>query len=360
MSIYKLYRNFAFRFDPENVHEKTLQVLSHIPHGFTPQYFKKKLKYQIVRSNINWPNPIGIAAGLDKNAQVFNQLLQLGFGHVEVGTVTLKGQEGNPKPRIWRLPQEYSFRNAMGFPSLGQNSMGQKLCESPTSREGLVGVNIGMNKSTPLEQAHQEYSQLFDYFVPKSHYIAINISSPNTPGLRELQRSEYLENLLGFLSLKRKNTQHPLFLKISPDLSSNQVEMIYTLCRKFKLSGIIATNTTQMPSYGQGGISGQLLFQKSQKIRSQLLDLNKDDREFTIIGVGGFSRPSELFDYWAQGGNLIQVFTSFIYQGPSLLEKIHSSIDEYMEVTQTPDFESMLQDTQSLKEFGEFLKQRGD
>jgi len=349
MLLYDLYRQFAFQIDPETAHEMAIKHISKLPKTNLFNSFPYHQKYQIKTKGLNWSNPIGIAAGLDKTAQIYSQLLDFGFGHVEVGTITLQPQIGNPRPRVWRIKQEESLRNAMGFPSIGaQYSLETLQRRSGHIGHGFLGINIGKNKQTIDEKAPAEYAQLYKAFSPFAHYLTINISSPNTPGLRSWQSEDNLRKLLDGLSEERANKSIPLFLKIAPNLSSSEVETLYKVSRDYELSGIIATNTSARPDLGIGGISGKMIYHESKSIRDQLLSLNSLDESFEIIGVGGFSSFKDCLSFWIKGGRLIQVYTAFIYQGPKLIKDIKKGIDHLMELTQD-DLQASLKNQEALK-----------
>lgn len=329
MNIYSLLQKILFLFDPEDAHEIIIQLLEKIPRSESLNLFPNDTKYITKNTYFSWPNPIGVAAGLDKNAQAFSTLGQIGFGHVEVGTVTLKSQKGNPRPRIWRLKENHSLRNSMGFPSWGSDAMIKQILAH--KKHSILGINIGKNKETSLEDSVAEYSLLYQKMAPFSDYIAINISSPNTPGLRSLQGSDYLDSLLSAMQEVQAKYFKPLYLKISPDLSLKELENIFELCLKYSIQGIIATNTTIDHSFSSGGVSGHLLYSKAQIIREHLLKINQNKLE--IIGVGGFSTIEEIFSYWAQGGTTIQIYSSFVYKGPMFLKEIKKSIDLKLQET---------------------------
>ena len=309
--LYDLLKPALFSLDPETAHNLTLQVASLSPwmgrlSGIVPD---ERLKVPV--GNLEWTFPIGLAAGLDKNAEALPFFTSQGFGAVEIGTVTLKAQEGNPRPRMFRYPDESSLRNAMGFPNQGLLSILPRL----ESYQGSVpvGANIGKNKDTTPEESLEELSVLFEAMQEEADYLVINVSSPNTPGLRALQEKSYLSEL--FSELNRNRTKD-LYLKIAPDLAVDKIIELTQLVSDFKLTGIIATNTTIMPDRGAGGVSGVLLREKSRQVRE--LILNENDG-IELISVGGISNPKDLFDTWMMGGKVAQVYTAYVYQGPAIL-----------------------------------------
>jgi len=329
--LYQLFRQIAFRFDPERVHNFTFAFFHLLPKLMAmimPGIEPNPKRYGISTNGLSWTFPVGVAAGLDKEAQAVEFLSRLGFGAIEVGTVTPKPQAGNPKPRIFRYPQRQSLRNTMGFPNPGQHKIAQNIraCRYPA----CIGVNLGKNKSTPDHRVHEDYLALYKTFAPIADYLVINISSPNTPGLRNLQSEALLRQLLSALEHERAKKPNKLFIKISPDLSFKEAESILAVATEFKLSGIIATNTTLLPEIGQGGVSGALLYERSRKIRNHLLGLVKDNSDFEIIGSGGFFKFDEILDFWRHGGKLIQVYTSFIYRGPAILQEVKDGIDRLL------------------------------
>lgn len=268
---------------------------------------------QVKVGNQKWSAPWGLAAGLDKNAEAIPFFSNLGFGAVECGTVTLEPQLGNPKPRMFRYPLELSLRNSMGFPSRGLAQVSSGFLDK--TKTVPVGANIGKNKESSPSESIKEIKKLYDSLEYKADYFVINISSPNTPGLRHLQDRGYLSELFKVMNHPKKD----IYLKIAPDLNQGQLKELYNVAREFKLAGLIATNTTMMPERGIGGISGELLKTKSFEVYSQLLDWNGDS-DFEIIAVGGISKWQDVLSLWKAGGKAFQVYTSFIYQGPDLLK----------------------------------------
>ena len=284
---------------------------------------------------LNFPNIIGMAAGFDKDARVPEALALLGFGHIEVGTFTPKYQGGNPKPRVFRLREDKAIINRMGFPNCGIDSALKGL-QRPggLNRKYVLGASIGKQMGTPLEQAHEDYAFLMDRSFEYVDYFAINISSPNTPRLRELQKSEQLEHLLNSLQLVNKNLalQHetqpkPLLLKISPDLSWDQLDAVMDASLQCGISGIIATNTTTDRSgltSGHraeiGGLSGRPLIERSNEIISYIT--RNSSGRLPVIGVGGVFDVNDVREKIDAGAVLVQIFTGFIYQGPGMVGKI--------------------------------------
>jgi dihydroorotate dehydrogenase len=324
--MYYLIQKILFTLDAEVAHELTLFVMNRF--SFLSKFWslKKGQTYQVKVGDMTWDFPVGLAAGLDKNARAVDFLLNLGFGAVEVGTVTPQTQDGNDKPRLFRLKNDLSLRNRMGFNNAGAKTILANLLTRKKS--GIVGVNLGKNKVTPNNLAADDYLSLYQAFAPHSDYLVINLSSPNTPGLRDLLDSSGLKQIFEKIKSAREKNPCPLYLKISPDLEVEQIEQIVKCCKEYELSGIIATNTTIRSDLGEGGISGQLLREKSQKIRSLTLSLSKEIDNFHVIGVGGVNCYDDLKDFWREGGRVMQIYTSFIYQGPAILKILRTEMDQ--------------------------------
>lgn len=320
----------------ETAHELGLSALKI---GLGSESVQKKFaeKYQcdefgiLERFGLKFKNPFGIAAGFDKNAIVANQLYALGFGFIEVGTVTLKPQLGNPKPRLFRLPSDNALINRAGFNNEGTEAAVERL---KISRPACpLGVNIGKNKDVPNEEAIENYLASFDLAHPVADYIAVNVSSPNTPNLRELQKTENLEELLA--TLQKRNYElnaKPLLVKIAPDLLENEIEQIVDVCLRLSLSGIIATNTTvsrenlkasneKIGEIGAGGLSGKPLTTRSTEVISIIYKYSKG--KLPIIGVGGIFTPEDAFEKIAAGACLLQAYTGFVYQGMTFARDIN-------------------------------------
>ena len=318
--LYNTFRKLAFKFDPELVHEGSILLFSNYPKLFA-KMFKEINESDLVSvsgKNMTWPSPIGLAAGFDKDGLALPFFSRLGFGSIEVGTVTPIPQPGNQTPRIFRIPEEESLRNSMGFPSQGMDQVYKNIS---MHKKGIskIGINLGKNKLTPNEEAYKDYKKLYEKFKDIADYLVINVSSPNTPGLRELQDANYLSNLFDKLSDLRVDEKTPLYLKIAPDMELASVDQIVEVARSYNLAGIVATNTTIIESYGSGGVSGKLLFKKSKIVRDHLLEKTKND-QLDIIGVGGFSYPEDFLDFWNKGGKFIQVYSPFVYRGPVIIK----------------------------------------
>lgn len=321
--LYPLIKSLLFTMEPERAHELALHVAQLNPslgklgaRNHCPELMTKV-------GNCLWHFPVGLAAGLDKNAQALSYFENQGFGALECGTITLRPQDGNPKPRVWRYPAEESLRNAMGFPNgglkLALSHLGQKEVTIP------IGANIGKNKESTPEESIEELALLLEALYEEVDYFTINVSSPNTPGLRALQERSYLSELFTELNQHRKGKD--LYLKIAPDLQEDKVIELTRLANEYKLTGIIATNTTIMPERGPGGVSGKLLLDRSRQVREWVL---RENTALEVIGVGGFSGPADVFDFWKQGGKAVQIYTAYVYQGPSLLKNIQRHVERML------------------------------
>ena len=246
---------------------------------------------------------IGVAAGFDKNAEVYNGLYKLGFNTVEIGTVTPLPQKGNPKPRMFRMTQVSSLRNKMGFPNVGAEEVAKRLQKNPKYKNLTLGINIGKNKDTPLDLAYQDYGRCIKILEPYADYFTINVSSPNTPGLQTLQEPEELRKIL---TTCQTLTNKPLYVKISPGLTTIQLQDIVSLCLELSIQGIIATNTLE-------GISGEYLKTYSLETVKKVAELS--NKKLTVVGVGGISSNKDVKEYLSSGANKIQVYTGLVYNG---------------------------------------------
>jgi dihydroorotate dehydrogenase len=345
-----MYRYFIrpllFLFPPELIHDIliiALKFCGKIP--FLRTLIKKSLvlespKLEKKISGLTFKNPVGLAAGFDKNAEVFNILSDFGFGFVEIGTVTPRAQDGNPKPRIFRLTKDKAIINRMGFNNQGTEIIIKNL-KLRFSGDLIIGGNIGKNKSTPIEEAIKDYEFCFENLFPYVDYFAINVSSPNTPELRKLQEKQKLKELFdGLININNsKEKQKPIFIKIAPDLSAGELEDIADLVNNCDITGVIATNTTVsrenlsydkelIKSLGEGGLSGKPLRDRSTEIISLLRKLL--DSEKIIIGVGGILSEHDALQKLDAGADLIQLYTGFIYESPYLVKKINKALINYL------------------------------
>ncbi len=291
---------------------------------------------------MEWKSPVGLAAGLDKNAEALPFFAQQGFGALECGTITLRPQAGNPRPRMFRYPEENSLRNAMGFPNAGLLKIAREL--EHFESEIPVGANIGKNKDSTPEESIDELSVMMATLEDDVNYFVVNVSSPNTPGLRALQEKSYLSEL--FKELK-STSKKDLYLKIAPDLDDAKVIELTKLASDFKLAGLIATNTTIMPERGAGGISGELLLNRSRKIRKLIL---AQQAPLELIGVGGISNFQDVLEFWKDGGKVVQLYTSYVYQGPSILKKINQDALSFLKKHQLKNLEEFFSQ-RSIRDF---------
>lgn len=316
--------------DPENAHHlvmKGASILGEIP--FSLSVDDACLQSRVF--GIKFKNPIGLAAGLDKDGRAFRFFENLGFGAVELGTVTSEYQEGNPRPRIFRFPQSHAMINRMGFPSVGVDDF-EDIVNKYSKRTSILGINIGKAKSVPIDKALSDYLYSFSRLSQYGDYFVLNISSPNTPELRKLQEPERLKDL--FMGLEENNPQKkPLLIKIAPDLESAQLEDILKVCVDCKVKGIIATNTTFSrdglveTTTETGGLSGLPLKNKSldfvKRIYSQL------GETLPVVGVGGIFSSDDVIDYIRAGASLVQIYTGFIYNGPMLSRQICTDLIKF-------------------------------
>ena len=337
--MYKLLiRPLLFWFDPEEVHYFTfsaIRFISKIP-GFSSVFRAiyviedKRLETEVF--GLKFKNPVGLAAGFDKDAVLYNELSNFGFGFIEIGTLTPKAQDGNPKMRLFRLKQDAAIINRMGFNNKGIQAAIEKLNQN---KAVLIGGNIGKNKLTPNENAVDDYVICFEALYDYVDYFVVNVSSPNTPNLRELQEKAPLTKLLQTLqdlNLARPE-QKPILLKIAPDLTDEQLLDIIDIVNTTKIAGVIATNTTisreglQSENKEQaGGLSGKPLTSRSTEVIRFLSQ--KSNKSFPIIGVGGIHSAQEAIDKLEAGASLIQLYTGFIYEGPALVKAINKKILE--------------------------------
>jgi len=331
-----LIRPILFKFDPEKVHYFTFAILKNFPvlaRIFLPKPVEDpRLEREVF--GLKFKNPVGLAAGFDKDAKMFQELSDLGFGFIEIGTLTPKAQDGNPKKRLFRLIEDSAIINRMGFNNGGVDAAVERL---KTKKNVLIGGNIGKNKVTPNEDAVNDYIICFEKLFPVVDYFVVNVSSPNTPNLRELQDKEPLTKLLGTLQEinSKKGKPKPILLKIAPDLSDDQLLDIIDIVKDTKIAGVIATNTTlsrenliSENKVETGGLSGKPLTKRSTEVIRFLSD--KSGKGFPIIGVGGIHSAEDALEKLEAGASLIQLYTGFIYEGPELIRKINQKIMEKM------------------------------
>jgi dihydroorotate dehydrogenase len=337
--MYRLILKILFRFDAEQVHHFSMNMLMFvcrfpfIRKSLTKQ-FKPDGNYQKEMFGLRFSNPVGLAAGFDKNAKYLRELAALGFGFVETGTVTPLAQPGNPKSRIFRLPKDKALINRMGFNNDGVKLVASKIRDFKLKNKILiVGGNIGKNKVTPNEDAWKDYEICFNELHDTVDYFVVNVSSPNTPGLRDLQQKDFLRKILTHLQEinKGKSVQRPLLLKISPDLSQHDLDDVIDLAMEIKLDGLVAANTTisrdglitpqnQVDEIGAGGLSGKPLSQESSRITNYIC--TRTNGQVPIISSGGIFTASDAKEKFELGASLVQVWTGFIYEGPGIVKKI--------------------------------------
>jgi dihydroorotate dehydrogenase len=336
MGLYPLLRDALFWLSPETAHGLALRALR--PFDLLPpaQALLRPLfdapARPVTAFGLTFRNPIGLAAGYDKNAIAWRAFASLGFGHVELGTVTLRRQPGNPQPRLHRLKRDRALINSMGFPSAGAEVVARQLRRARPA--GLiVGVNLGKNKETPLERAADDYCALVDVFAPLADYLAINVSSPNTVGLRSLQLGEHLDQLLARVDGARQSQQQklgravPLLLKLAPDLSDDELDSAIDCALRHGIDGAIATNTTlsraglaaaNPPS--AGGLSGPPLRARSTDVVRKIVARAGD--RLPVVAVGGVSCAADVVEKLRAGARLVQIYTGLIYEGPGLARRI--------------------------------------
>lgn len=341
-----LYTQFLkpllFRLSPEQAHHLTVKLLETslmipgVSAIMRKQYHLADDRLRRQCFGIDFPNPVGLAAGFDKDGRYFHAMSNLGFGFIEIGTVTPRPQGGNPQPRLFRLPKDKALINRMGFNNEGVDALVERLKKGRP--EGVVlGGNIGKNKDTPNEKATDDYLICFKKLFPYVDYFVVNVSSPNTPNLRDLQEKEPLTKLLSTLQQRNKeeDSPKPILLKIAPDLTDGQLDDILEIAKATELAGIIATNTTisregletnttEVSTIGNGGLSGAPLRERATEVIRYLAEHSKG--ELPIVGVGGITNGQDAVDKLAAGACLIQVYSGLIYAGPTLVKDICKAV----------------------------------
>lgn len=342
-----MYKQFAkpllFKLDAERAHHfifDNVKRLGRVPGTAALlralyTYHHPSLEREVF--GLKFPNPVGLAAGFDKNAVLTDELATMGFGFVEIGTVTPRPQPGNPTPRLFRLPQDEALVNRMGFNNEGAAAAAARLGRRRNQRL-IIGGNIGKNKDTPNEQAGDDYVAAFDALAEVVDYFVVNVSSPNTPGLRELQDKKPLIKLLQQVQERNlaRPKPHPLLLKIAPDLTDAQLDDILEIARETRLSGLVATNTTiarpttlrtpaaAVAGYGAGGLSGRPLRERATEVIRYLH--RRSQGALPIIGAGGIHSAQDALEKLAAGASLVQLYTGFIYEGPGLVKQINQAL----------------------------------
>ncbi len=342
--LYKLLlRPLFFKIDPEKIHHlvfKLIKISQAIPGVSTITraiFVMRDPRLEREVFGIKFPNPVGLAAGFDKDARLYKELSNFGFGFIEIGTITPLAQSGNDKPRMFRLPADQALINRMGFNNEGIDVAIHRLKNRPAGL--IVGGNIGKNKITPNEDAVLDYEKCFEALYEYVDYFVVNVSSPNTPNLRALQEKEPLKNLLQHLQTlnSSKPTAKPILLKIAPDLTNEQLDDIIEIVRDTQIAGVIASNTTISRSslktnadvveqIGMGGLSGKPLRNRSTEVINYLHE--KSNAAFPIIGVGGIHTAEDAIEKLKAGASLIQLYTGFVYEGPALVKAINKKLLE--------------------------------
>lgn len=337
-----LLKPFFFLYAPERAHHLALALWRLVLNFplinllFKNAYALNHKKLERKAFGLHFPNPVGLAAGFDKDGKYLQEMSALGFGFLELGTVTPKGQIGNPQPRLFRLPKDEALINRMGFNNEGVDALVERL-KKGTPPGIIIGGNIGKNKVTPNESASEDYLICFEKLFPYVDYFVVNVSSPNTPNLRALQEKEPLTKLLQLL--QEKNNAYPqpkpILLKIAPDLTNEQLDDILDIVQDTNLAGIIATNTTidrsgletssdEIEEIGAGGLSGQPLTQRSTEVIRYLY--NNSAGKICLIGVGGIGSPQDALDKLNAGATLVQIYSGLIYEGPMLIKQIKKTL----------------------------------
>jgi dihydroorotate dehydrogenase len=339
-----LLRPLLFRLPPETAHELALNSLSCSPkltQALLGERFKRSPFGKLKRFGLTFPNPVGLAAGFDKNGIALESLAALGFGFIEAGTVTYQPQAGNERPRLFRLPLDKALINRAGFNNEGAAAFVERVNRSKV--DCVLGVSIGKSKVVPLEDAVDDYLKSFEIVYPVADYIAVNVSSPNTARLRELQESQQLDELLSALQKRNEELADrsdgrglvPLLVKLSPDLDQKALESVVAVARKNNVAGLIATNTTisreplkttaaRVAAFGEGGLSGAPLRRRAAQIVAKLYTMT--DGSLPLIGVGGIFTAEDAWEMISAGAGLLQIYTGFIYEGPGIAVKINDGL----------------------------------
>jgi dihydroorotate dehydrogenase len=339
--MYSIYRPLVFKLNPESAHHLTVAMLR-IAGNLAPTnalikalYFPKLNGPEVDVLGLHFANPIGMAAGYDKDAQSWRGLASLGFGHIELGTVTVQPQDGNPKPRIFRIPEERAVINRCGFPNLGSEYMLKRM-NANKPKNLILGVSIGKNKNTPLENAEDDYTLLIDMFAEKADYLAVNVSSPNTPGLRELQVKGRFDRLLRAVAEKKQevaqrlNKHVPIVVKLAPELSDQELDECLDAILDTGLDGVIISNTS-LNRHGMksavadefGGLSGAPIMQHSTNLIRNVI--RRTEGKLPVIASGGVMSAADAQEKLDAGAKLVQLYTGMIFEGPELPGKIISS-----------------------------------
>ncbi len=342
--MYQFFKPILFNLSPESAHHWTMRlcwIALRLPFGrriFRQLFSVENRRLERRVMGLAFKNPVGLAAGFDKDGKYFEDLAALGFGFIEIGTVTPRPQDGNPQPRLFRLPEDEALINRMGFNNEGVGAMAERLRQKGQNTEGVViGGNIGKNKMTPNEDAANDYNYCFKTLFDYVDYFVVNVSSPNTPNLRALQDREPLTALLAGLQVlnHKKPKSKPILLKIAPNLTDSQLDDILDIIKNTKLTGVVATNTTisrsdlktdplSIETIGMGGLSGKPLTTRSTEVIRYLRKNGASN--MVIIGVGGIHSAADATEKLAAGADLIQVYSGLVYEGPALIRQINEGI----------------------------------
>ena len=344
--MFSKFRNLIFKIDPEIAHNLAIKSLKL---NFTKNIFDENNKDPMFATTLfgkNLDNPIGLAAGFDKNAEVYNAIFNLGFGFVEVGTVTPLKQYGNPKPRVFRLVEDQALINRLGFNNLGSENVSSRI--RLNKPKGLIGVNLGPNKDT--DDRLNDYLVGFRAFHDLVDYITINISSPNTENLREFHEEKKFDELMTLIFNEREklNSKIPIVLKISPDVSEDKIEKIASILINYKVKAVIISNTTEanrenlknISKYQKGGLSGKPLEQKSNMLISKFYSFLNG--KIDIIGVGGIDSGKSAYDKFLAGASYLQLYTGMVYQGPNIVSKIKKELKEILIDKKVKNFKEII------------------
>ena len=342
--LYPVIRKLFFTLDAETAHGIGMGGLSLLDtSGFACLLSKPVTPCPVEVMGLKFPNPVGLAAGLDKNGDYIDGLARLGFGFIEIGTITPRPQDGNPKPRLFRIPEAQGIINRMGFNNAGVDRLLANVRAARFAKKGgILGINIGKNATTPIEKAADDYLICLDKVYNDASYVAVNISSPNTKNLRELQKDEALDDLLARLKARQEELAEkhgkyvPMALKIAPDLDDSQIAAIADALRRHRMDGVIATNTTlsregveNLPNGNEtGGLSGAPVFRKSTEVVKKLSAALAG--EVPIIGVGGILKGEDAVEKIHAGASLVQVYSGFIYRGPELVAEVAQALARAM------------------------------
>ena len=344
--MYSIVRSFLFLFDAEAVHYFSMNIFRFLCGiSFIKRIIQKQLtplsSTPVTLFDLHFKNPVGLGAGFDKNARYLRELETMGFGFVEIGTVTPLPQAGNDKPRLFRLPKDKALINRMGFNNDGVDVIVSRLTawrKANSKSTMIIGGNIGKNKQTPNEEAYRDYEKCFEKLFHLVDYFVVNVSSPNTPGLRELQEKESLHKILTYLQMlnRRRDKPKPLLLKIAPDLTEGQLHDIADLAMEIKLDGLVVSNTTiskeglitnqeYVNKIGAGGLSGKPIKEISNRVLRTIRE--KTNETIPLIGSGGIFTGDDALEKIRAGANLVQVWTGFVYEGPAIVKKIVRSLN---------------------------------